>query len=407
MTGTRNCITTILLAGFFISLVCYFNEFSSLHTKCANLNYVMESVVDSSVEQCILSDDFYLNGNNYGNGSVSQDHLVTPASLWVFNKTGSGSGTLKNMLSVSDNYNTNGGGIQGIKSMINAWGINTNISSSVAKAYTRKLYLDQYDTISFRRFYDWLDSTGLFKTKIYSFESNSYVGRDVFTLALMGVNDTQFTNGLSSPITTTDEINSIEKEGKNGNYYLTPTALGITYIDKNILKPVLINNFQYMMATHYGEQDTGNKHFGCLNNSTRFYEYRNLDNHQHSSNEYIVNDGYFELDLNSITPEIEYIVLGLDFNDQDVTGLTDIEANNIRERVLGYSPTVGSKGYKYIVVAKITVKSRIYMQYSSWVMQRLSGNTGNSTLSVQTINSDGTKKNYLEYSYTTYKAVVH
>lgn len=434
MLKPRNIIIILLLSGFVIGLTSFIMEYLSVNKKIANVDYTIQNALDMSIQQCIMSDDFYLDGFNYGSTSeiASDGSDVTNAGLWVH-----GSLEDKNMLDAIMKYNESG--YDGMKYARSTEYIKTSMSNG-GDIFKRNAFDWQYNTNEFKEFYLWVRDTGFFKTKIYYIEDGQFEQGYASTLDLMGLSDygtfdnvRLYSNGdignnartgkIITDSSENEEVTNVEKQGYYGSYMLTPSALGITYINKDMLIPVIKSNLEMICANAFVTVDNpnsrlDNNHRGCT--KVNYYSL----SHKVGVDEYIVNNGIFEIDLNSVDVDIEYKAVDM-FNSANnkildlalgakkigVTAGEDLY-NGDRASFIKNQYNIGSE-QKYIIVAKIDVSLKVHIPLTTPLLQLYRSYEGgnNNHLDIKRIDSTN-KSNYASdsgegvyYTYTTYTAV--
>lgn len=442
MTKTRNIILTILVSAFISGLISYLNEFNQINKAIPSIEYTIQTAVDMGIQQSIMSDDFYLEGFNYGrmSGINIGSEEVTNTELWVY-----GTAENKNMLDAIMKYSEDG--YDSMKDARKTSDIQ-NTAINGGDIFKKNAFNWQFDKPEFESFYTWIRDTGRFKTPIYyrSVDSDGdYIYEEgyVCTLDLMGladpieyphvepvrlydtkdIGDSYRNATIINSVDINEEVTTVLKEGYYGTYMLTPTTLGITYITKDMLIPIVKSNLEMMCAYNFVNEDSeisqlGDKHRGCLNNLA-FY---NLT-HKEDANEYIVNNGLFEIDLNSVDVNIEYKALDMfDSNNNEILDLalgakplgTDSHDSLVytgdRAAFLKSQYNI-SESSKYIVVAKIDVTVKLHVPFRSPLLQLYRSFEGGDSnhLDIKVVDTTGSFDNNVDsgilYTYTTYTAV--
>lgn len=424
MTKTKFVIITIILLMFILGTMTYIEDLNSVTTTVTNVDYTIQTAVDMSIDQSITSDDFYLDGFNYGYaGSLASRNNVSNLSMWTW-----GSVAEKNLLDAVIKYKNASGGLSSQYDAMRNADSSNNIRVSSPEVFKRNAFLFQYNDLEFKNFYTSIKNSGLFKTTVYKKVTGNYQPFQTCTLDLMGLSEV---SGSFMPEVVAEDTTSIEKDGAYGKYMLTPTALGITYIDKDILIPILKSNLERMCATAYMTVDDSESkthieqsHRGCIDDKYLYYN----QSHKSTSSEYIVNNGTFEIDLNSVDVSIEYRAVDMynSANNDILNEALGAKANGVAiNESIAYSgnraqdlynayesrkPASQRQSSRYIVVAKIDFEVTIHIPYNTPLLQLYRGLSGGSSnhLDIMQVDSYGnlnSTESGVKYSYTVYTAV--
>ena len=252
-------------------------------------------------------------------------------------------------------------------------------------------------------------------------------------LANMGLDfntpvDSKNFNSLSSTYMH-DNFSSSYKIGKTSGdrysiYFLTPNSLGVTYIPMEVLKPsfkITLVNMIRLNKLSGGSGDINATDLlksaeGCIETNVYANSGNNHITHKVKSGEEIYNDGYVEYDLNSVQMKVDYFLVDFskDTNAQ-ATILTRLQGcetlaftkgyigNTVhhksaeqsqletrkkslssylnRDSALNSTDTEYVEQYKKVsekrIVARVSVKLKVHVPYTSPVMQWLCQNFGN------------------------------
>lgn len=412
----KHIYTIIILNTLALCLASILTEYNEMGEKTKELNATMQTAIESAIDVSMMSEDFFsdtvnstlnsqaINDTN-GNAQYSSIKLInTTTGAWQdFNLYDAV------MYYQDHRYSKmNGNYFYGLPM--------TNTSRSVSTVYNR-LYGNVTTRVpngNLKAFYD--DIGKDYKSKLYlkkdtyinpenGMESFDTVEEEVPVIDQMGLNfyDIYTSNGSAY---SSENIDTVEKEGKNGKkYYLTPYSLGVTYIDKDVLKVAIISHLQQLMLYKYDNPMQG---VGCLD-SRHTTGKTTIDGHL--LDETIINNGVFEIDLNSIDIDIQYKIF--DFYDNanaDIVNKIEggIAGGSIydRPKSLKDSDTNKEKNGDRIV-AKIIVKMDTHIPYTSSILSyfRFRAITGEENhLDVRNIN-DLSKTEGTEYTYVTYASV--
>lgn len=252
--------TSLILSGFIESLYMY--------EKVSQLNFIMRTAGDMALEQTQITDDFFKPNDSF---------------------------VVKDRLADADNQHKDFK-IK-VPSMTNAkfeeanlyqeyTGIDVTSANAKSAIYDR---LYSADGSAFKQELDRTDPDALTKEKIKKIKTpiiniNSAGGLDTIfipTLAQMGIantgtykeqkeDDKRGITGNFSKYITSSDLQGMNKDLQKGyeldrvtkmseldrndiDYYLTPLSLGITYLDKDLLQLLFINNVNLLMRAKYSD----------------------------------------------------------------------------------------------------------------------------------------------------------
>lgn len=280
------------------------------------------------------------------------------------------------------------------------------------------------------------------------------------TLDNMGLDFTRYNGAYGSTLTgsdsdyNTDNFTNWFHIGRSRNldigdysiYFLTPYSLGVTYVPPEVMKPVFIANLDTLARLQ--KLSSGNlpamdaltvketliSASECLPTDVHTgFDYTNLTNQQHvnASNHRIVNDGSIEYDLDSVQVTVDYSLA--DFYSESYKNI----ASYVEGALSGYSSQDAALramasalknsdtskmasshiNYGQRIVAKVTVRMKVYVAYESSILQWLSykdylahGASGDLHYGIKMLNPatgkvyrDGTDGTYYEYcTYISY-----
>lgn len=235
--------------------------------------------------------------------------------------------------------------------------------------------------------------------------------------------------GLNDPgglIDQTDVMTSTLKRGYDNTYYRqTPYSLGLCYLKPAVVKVLVESNIQQLMRYEHGD-DFGDwdRGTGCMETKVHPFGLSSAVRHP-GEDEYIVNNGKFEVDINKITYDIEYYSMDL-YNPKNskITSLLygastpamgGSEATHwanipgLQARDTGTNNNVaGGNTTKQTVVAKVTAHVPIHIPYTSPILQwaaYLRGDTGHFGIKGLTIDNKASDSDSLTYDYTTWVGI--
>lgn len=258
--------TSLILSGFVESLYMY--------EKVSQLNFIMRTAGDMALEQTQITDDFFKPKDSF----VVQDRLADADNQHKDFKIKVPSAT--NEKFEEANLYREYTGVE------NKAAIYDRIYSADGSAFKQELDSTDPGALTVERIKK-------IKTPIIKINSTTGALDTIFipTLAQMGidrigtykeqtVDDKKgITGNFKNYITSSDlqgmskdlikgyELDRVTKmselDGKDIDYYLTPLSLGITYLDKDLLQLLFINNVNLLMrGKYYNNMESGSGYIG-------------------------------------------------------------------------------------------------------------------------------------------------
>lgn len=436
--------TSLILSGFVESLYMY--------EKVSQLNFIMRTAGDMALEQTQITDDFFKPNDSF----VVKDRLVDANKQHKDFK-----------IKVPNTTNTK---FEEVNLYQEYTGIDVTSANAKSAIYDR---LYSADGSAFKQELDKSDPEALKADKIKKIKTpiiniNSAGGLDTIfipTLAQMGIANTgtykeqteddkrRITGHFGKYISSSDlhgmnkelrkgyELDRVTKmselDGKDIDYYLTPLSLGITYLDKDLLQLLFINNVNLLMRAKYSDNmDRGGSDYigrGILRGQT-FADV--VDNSAGRMDENYINNGVISAEVGSPSPghgklrqgssnrnervEIRYKVIDMydnanerilkevlgvipqkQMNDFRVSKYGDYyKALDLKDRQNGTTVTQLTKP---IVVAEVKFKLNTIIPYSTLGMRELRAYSRPSAAGVKSrnlLNIDesqfNTRNNYLD-----------
>lgn len=436
--------TSLILSGFVESLYMY--------EKVSQLNFIMRTAGDMALEQTQITDDFFKPNDSF----VVKDRLVDANKQHKDFK-----------IKVPNTTNTK---FEEVNLYQEYTGIDVTSANAKSAIYDR---LYSADGSAFKQELDKSDPEALKADKIKKIKTpiiniNSAGGLDTIfipTLAQMGIANTgtykeqteddkrRITGHFGKYISSSDlhgmnkelrkgyELDRVTKmselDGEDIDYYLTPLSLGITYLDKDLLQLLFINNVNLLMRAKYSDNmDRGGSDYigrGILRGQT-FADV--VDNSAGRMDENYINNGVISAEVGSPSPghgklrqgssnrnervEIRYKVIDMydnanerilkevlgvipqkQMNDFRVSKYGDYyKALDLKDRQNGTTVTQLTKP---IVVAEVKFKLNTIIPYSTLGMRELRAYSRPSAAGVKSrnlLNIDesqfNTRNNYLD-----------
>ena len=421
---SKHILSILLLNIAVICIYSIFVEFNTVDEKIRSVNSVMSASVDSAVQLTLNSEELF--GQRWSDDAVTSDvekvvggvadgdgaNLTTPLDGKEFN-------------GVTVNYYSNGWTKGELYNLSKEFDMSDNtFPSSVGNSLSSsdKVYDWLFtDSSDFKEYYDKIGKT--ITTKVYKKDGTSDYSDSEFHLSQveipvldqMGILDKDINDEDTSisfqdakklgkkllfnpdshldtedydkdttlPVTDdNDESGTGVDKSENSAYYLTPTSLGVTYLDPRVLKTLVTAHLQTTIKSQKGDSDSTERDSieSCLgliplNVFHNGHQYKpNID----SSNTF--NNGVAEFDLSSLTIDVKYVNIDAYSSSSDkimsvLEGATvgSDGANGTSSR-LKNSDTINdatrdSSSYKNRIVAQVTVGVDINIPYSTPIMQ--------------------------------------
>lgn len=418
MFKARHILSVILLNFALFCLFSVYQEFNLVDDKITNLEYTVSNAVDSAVQLSMVSEELFGSDTSWATGKVSSKNANVPKLEYY-----TGSRWVKNDLYATSMYfsSTNGGTAF---SKFPA----TTISKSSEDVYNW-LYTN---STNFKTFYS---SVGKYITTpmyVKSGSSTSYGGNynlvstNVPVLDQMGM----FSGTLA---TNSDSFRSVMKTGKQlqrvssgsysyslptstsskSRYLLTPTSLGITYLDPRVLKPAVIAHLE--TGLRYGKGENGaTESVGVIPANIRIPA-GGVYKPAIKTGQAIMNNGVIEIDMSTVKVSVTFALVDAYIrNNAELMSLVTGATGGYRNEILRGSDTstsvTGDAGKR--IVAKVVTTMDVYVPYTTPVMQwvRYIGRLdAYDHLSIRGLNSSNnfasTSSSSMKYTYTTYVSI--
>lgn len=212
--------------------------------------------------------------------------------------------------------------------------------------------------------------------KVYNKTTKRIEYRELPTIARMG-GDTyiMFQNPeINSDYIQQTQIGKKKKTLENQDYYSTPLAEGIAYIDPEILNKLIMNNFLLQMEKSYG-----NVNNGVFKGTTWTDQIPDVNMIRTANNgEYtlVLGKDNKHLYTGTITPKITYKLINVydPANNHLLQPIFGRTAQQIKERDKNnIDPRTGSQSTsKYTLIAKIEAKAEVIIHYQTPILRELS-----------------------------------
>lgn len=424
MFKLRNIVAIIIVNTSLLLLYSLYSEYTYVSDRIQSLDYTIDTAVDTAIQASMASEEFFY---NYAGNQITTSQNKNYATLGTLDSNGKWfRGNLYAMCMYYDSHGrlpSSASSISGIDSVDTVYNWlygNTETRTptsqflqfynSVGKSITSNAFLRDYSGTSYNiveKKIPVLTKTGLLLDTNLNSESNNYL----------------------------EDLVSVAKSGKGGSkYYLTPYSLGVTYLDTRVLKPVIISHIEQLMRYARGNNsDAWLSANGCI--ETDIYD-NSTENSKHilASNEKgtngndknyyfvngsktsILNNGAFELDMNSIDTSVEYMAVDF-YDDANWKIVNAIEGaspydSNLRDRPSELkSKDTGDKSSSVRLVAKVTVSVDVHLPYKSSLLQWFRFKNASSSgdhFGIRGLGNNGSLSSIddgVRYTYVTYTAI--
>ena len=433
--SAKNMLSFVAVAYAGIAIVSAFTEFSSITRATENANSTISLAADMALSQVVASDEFL---NNRDVTSTLGDKYdvdgVTTVKTYNFG-WGHIKGIDKNIFGMvygGDIGNSTDGGVfnndSAKKSLYRImYGAN---SSDFAKPEYLRAAMQITTTINDKTIPN-IARLGLLDDSVGGESMGIFADSAPYSLVYETLNNQlKFTNAYDPSFTMYNTKNDwmglfnaakeIDSYHKNqGTYFLAPTNVGVTYVDRNLLETAFVSNMDLLMrastanaaSTTTSDCSIDRKYPGIgipessfdgeasvvtkeaykvlidnnvINDGTFAFVKGTLNNYNSgdgtggwSGGGYLRDytetpDGHF--DIKMLTPRIEYKVIDMaDTNNADIVRLAiGIPGGTSYEEYLNaigieVDSTTGKRPSTPIMVARITFYADIIIPYSSWI----------------------------------------
>lgn len=424
--GRAKHVFTILLLSYLASMIVFgFVERLYVQENARQLNNFIRTASDMALEQAQVTDDFFaaddsfMVGRNLNDGhdifrfkAFTGPTMMTDGGLYEIYTGQSTKGDIYNHMYTS---------------------MSSNFRNQLRSSGSSDLTAERIKTVKFPYFqYNQTNYTmeTFYKPAILQMG----LAHDSTAAANNGVQgriDDGFGNEFGTTVAdlTEDtyrsyELNDVVKysyvggaSGEIEDYYLTPLALGITYLDKDLIQQLFINNMNLMMRAAYinNNNNTVNGGVGLFKGGTYAQDIQGLQ----GTNNQFVNNGKFSIKvgqqgsnnlyLGTEEAEVEYKVIDM-YDNNNSAILKQVLGVQTEEKLTGRKTAIDPNGYgdyyksidalnqlenragnatqqastKPMVVAKVTFYLDVVIPYNTITMRELRAyNSENSTNGVK------------------------
>lgn len=463
----KNIFLIIIVNSFLVCAVSIYQQYLELENTFKGLDSTIDLAVDSAVKSSMASEELF--SDVFSSEVTSTAHSYNDKDVYLYSKLKVLRGNKwveGNVYIMSMYYNSNGHfpntqteynsyasgknldsiycwlyGDSGLDiNYYNSASLNWMNGSSGLVDYSTIDSSSQQPTSNFLNFYNSVGKEICNSTTCFSKSGDSFLieNKNLPVLLRMGLNlDSDYNSTLST--LTNFDYQDVKHKGKmNSTYYLTPYSLGVTYIPTEVLKPAILSNLEQLIrfgkckrtVLDNNDNSTYASADGCID--TNVYDNSSIsDEHSYTSNTHsyitnsngngntdMLNDGRVEYDMSSLQVKVDYFAL-------DLLDLSNYKIVNYLKGAVPYQSnlttttsslkdlnTDKSESTNKCIVAKVTVKIKIHIPYTSPVMQWFIKRTNTSAnnhfdIKLWNANSDtmDSTSDGVWYQYSTYTAI--
>lgn len=411
MLKSRNVVIIFVLNYVVLVFVSAFIEIYTINSKARDVVETMRTAADMALDQTQSIDEYLTSANSSG------------YQISVPDKSGAGfikSDVYTAMLGIDTS--TPGGKEQVFDRLYN----NNDFKMVASRASVMKTPVKYWDSPSTNRFL-W-----------YYMPTVNVVGNEIFPVELVdsklrveNANGVKLTSSWSSTILSAYGVDKKMKKSGDKDYYNTPLAYGVTYLNEELLSRLFVNNMDNLMRYKYTSENLNTPEGG--NGLLRGSTYSNRINSSEvalAEAGNIINNGSFSFvrgtrvstsgstdAFNGVVPQIQYKVIDMydSKNDRVLKYLFGSNTNGFNSKA-EYLKSLDSSRInpvtnrpwdkKPFVVAKVTFYADIYVPYFTLVFRDFASKLnsgGNNFIDIKDTgtNADGSRT----ISYTRFFAV--
>lgn len=410
---SKHILSVLVLNCALVCVGSMFYEHKAMKDKIESLNSTVSLSVDTALQNSLVSEELWGSSSSWDADVTSKNEAKGKLTYYDGSKWNSG-----DMHSVVMDFDYNSGSV------------NSRFPSSPSEVDSDDVYNWLYNSSEFDNFYGSIGSK--LTTDLYTkrktnteYSSDTYeLGKStVPILDQMGVYSGTVLSRTSDSFTDTGKLGKQEMSGAYtlpetednevitdgmSKYYLTPTSLGVTYLDPRVVLPTVISNLENTMRCKRGS-DTE-----CLGVVKQPIKFMGRTVETKSPSDSTFNNGLFAIDMDSVSVDIDYATV--DAYASASSPLMSYLEGAERNKASALSSEDTANQYSKTdsrarLVAKVTVNMDVYIPYSTGIMQyiRYLGRTGDDDYCViRSLDSSGetdTSSDCLKYTYVTYVSV--
>lgn len=410
----KTMLLVLIINIFLLMSVDVLNEYNSMKRKTQNLESSMRNSLNASIDTALSAEEFFADDTSY----LSKSDSTAQISVW------NGSGfTVGNLYVISSfmeerGYVPNQGAYDSYARSLG------NIESFVYGKLFGNISSRQ-PTSKFRDFYN--NVANLCSTTMRVKTNGAGYSMKTFpTLARMGLRLDSSWNSSTVPysIGSSNQFTSPVNVGRNGSsYYLTPSSLGVTYLDETLLRNVMYCILDTQIRCNKASNVSD---FNDLASADEFMATQVYENgvsggyatQRNGAGHDVLTDGQVQYFMDTLDVNVTYYVVDWwDNANWQIVNYVEGTPTGVNPRelpsVLRVKSTQINKGDSYyVVVAKVDASILVSLPYNSWVLQwnRHRTSSGSSTEYYGVLDFDAggsleTSDDGLLYKYTTFCAV--
>lgn len=366
----KTVLLVLIINMFLLMTVDVLNEYNSMKRKVQNLESSVRNSLNASIDTALSAEEFFADSSAHlsSSGSVANISVwngsdFTVGNVYVINEFIKERGYIPSQAS----YNSYVGAIPDVEAFV--------YERMFGNLGTRQ------PTVLFKEFYNRVAS--LCTTTMRVRGASGYVTRTFPTLARMGLNlDSAWnSSGVAYSIGNTNQFTSPINEGRGGSsYYLTPSSLGVTYLDEDLLRNIMycvldtqircnkVSNTEDLVKLSEADGTMPTQVY-ATGASGAYAEHRNGAGHT------IVNDGQVQYFMDTLDVDVTYYVVDWwdNANWQIVNYIegtpTGVDPHILPSVLRDRSTQIDKGSSYYVVVAKVDATVEISLPYQSWVLQ--------------------------------------
>lgn len=372
----KTILLTLIINVFLLMTIDVLNEYSSMKEKVQNLESSVRNSLNASISTVLSAEEFFSDTSAY----LSQSDSLAQISVW------NGSDfTVGNLYLISDYMSSHHGTVPS-QSAYNSFV--SRIPDVEAYVYER-LYGNigtRQPTPAFKDYYNSVANrcTSTMRVRTNINQPGYSTGLATFpSLTRMGL---ELDNAWNSSSTTysigsNNQFLSPVNNGRDGSsYYLTPASLGVTYLDKELLRNTLYCVLDTQIRCNKVSNSNDNAQMASASGTTMTQVYEtgfsgDYAEHRNGAGHTIVNDGQVQYFMDTLDVDVTYYVLDWwDNANWQIVNYIEGTPTGVDPRVLpsvlkSRSTQMNAGEHYYVVVAKVDVSIMISLPYQSWVLQ--------------------------------------
>lgn len=410
MTKARNIVIIFVLNYLAIVAVSAFLEMNVINSKAREVMETITTAADMSLEQTQAIDEYLSKASSkgyqlttpdkHGNGFIKSD--VYSAMLGIDTSTPTGKEQVFNKL-----YNNN------------------DFKMLAKRAGVMKTPIKYWDSPAYNTFlWYYMPTVSAVGTEIIPEETTKNF------LRVENSHGVKLNSEWSTAIMKAYGVDKAKKLSNNVEYYNTPLAYGVTYLNEDLLSRLFVNNMDMLMRYKYeADLNTPEGGNGILEGAT-YHSRITRESKDAIKDSNVINNGIFSFArhrsidtganttaFEGVKPQIQYKLIDMYDADNDRllkylfgsnTDGYSSKAEYLKSLDTARINPVTNRPWdtKPFVVAKVTFYADVYVPYFSFIFRDLSSALGDETTNFIDIKDEGTNPDgSRRISYTRFFAV--